>query len=321
MQALTSDPAAVKEFSQLWIDRLWPLKGHFDTAAFLVVHLITARRFREAAHVAATAAQAVEPGSWTDVYLALLQALRRRRSFNALSRQTRVELLNSLGTTLSHAGKFSEALRVFADLRRLSRSYRNSWGIGQSLINAGVAAHNVGDTVLSVRMYEQAVTHAKRSRDTLLLGRALRNLAQSIQDEDLPRAERLLEESLRAKAKAQDSAGLPFGFAVRAGSRLQTRFRGRRAVVQRGVERILARGDASRYALSVYSEGRALQDAGNIRAAVRLFTQARAVAKDNDFSDVLRLSLNALGAAAFDRGQYVKSRISRRCAPRSRPTG
>jgi tetratricopeptide (TPR) repeat protein len=216
-RALTSDPAAFKEFNQLWIDRLWPLQDHFDTAAFLVVHLITVRRFEEAAHVAATAAHAVEPGSWTDVYLALLRALRQRRSFNALSRQTRLELLNSLGTTLSHAGKHSEALRVFADLRRLSRSYRNSWGTGQALINAGVAAHNVGDTVVSVRMYEQAVTHAKRSRDNLLLGRALSNLAQSIEAEDLPRAERMLEESLRAKAKAHDSGGLAIGLAVRAG--------------------------------------------------------------------------------------------------------
>jgi tetratricopeptide (TPR) repeat protein len=62
------------------------------------------------------------------------------------------------------------------------------------------------------------------------------------------------------------------------------------------------------YALSIYNEGRALQDAGNIRAAVSLFAKARAIAEHSDFTDVLRLSLNALGAATFDRGQYAKSR-------------
>src|SRR4029450_5079712 len=106
----------------------------------------------------------------------------QRRSFRALSRKTRLQLLNSLGTTVSRAGEHSEALRGLAGLRRLRRSDRKSWGTGQALINAGVAAHNMGDTGLSVRMYRQAVTHAKRSRDNLLLGRALSTLAQSPED-------------------------------------------------------------------------------------------------------------------------------------------
>jgi tetratricopeptide (TPR) repeat protein len=285
------------------------LQDHFDTAAFLVVHLITVRRFEDAAHVAATAAHSVDPGDWTNVYLTLLQALRRRRSFNALSRRTRLELLNSLGTTLSHAGKHSEALRVFADLRRLSRSYRNSWGIGQALINAGVAAHNVGDTVVSIRMYEQAVTHAKRSRDNLLLGRALSNLAQSIEAEDLPRAERLLEDSLRAKAKARDSQGLAVGLAVQAGIAVSKRDFAVAAQLFNKASGAFSRlGMRHEHALNVYNEGRALQDAGNIRAAMRLFAKARAIADHSDFTDVLRLSLNALGAATFDQGQYAKSR-------------
>ncbi len=308
-QALKTDRSSVKEFNRLWIDRLWGLQGHFDTAAFLVVHLITARRFEDAARVAATAAHAVEPGSWTDVYLTLLRALRRRRSFNKLSRQTRLELLNSFGTTLSRAGEHSEALRVFADLRRLSRSYRNSWGTGQALINAGVAAHNVGDTGLSVRMYRQAVTHAKRSRDNLLLGRALSNLAQSIQAEDLPQAERLLQESLRAKTKARDSGGLAIGLGVRAGLAVSKKDFASAAQLFQKASRAFSRlGMRHEYALSIYNEGRALQDAGDIRAAIRLFAKARAIAERSDFADVFRLSLNALGAATFDRGQYRKSR-------------
>jgi tetratricopeptide (TPR) repeat protein len=308
-RALTSDRSGFKEFNQLWIDRLRPLKGHVDTAVFLTMHLMRVRQFEEAALVAATIGNGLEPGSWTGAYLRLLQALRHRRSFRALSRQTRLELLNSLGTTLSSAGEHSEALRVFADLRRLSRSYRSSWGLGQSLINAGVAAHKLGDTTVSVRMYERAASAGKRSNDHLLLGRALSNLAQSIQAQDLPRAERLLEESLRAKAQAHDSAGLAMALAVRAGFAVSKReFAAAAQLFKKASTAFLRLGMRHEYALSTYNEGRALQDSGNIRAAVRLFAKARAAAKDAGFLDVLRLSLNVLGASQFAQGQHARSR-------------
>jgi len=309
LQALRSDSTAFRELNDLWIDRLSRLRGHVDTTAFLVMHLITAGRFEEAAQVAVSVASDVAQGSWTGVYLTLLRALRRRRPFRALSRQTRLELLNTLGITLAHGGEHSEAARVFSDLRRLSRSYHSSWGTGQALINAGVAAHNLGNAAVSIRMYEEAVSHARKSHDDLLLGRALSNLAQSVQNEDLPRAERLLEESLRAKARARDVGGLAIGRAVSAGIAVSKRDFVRAAqVFKKASTAFLRLGMRHEHALSIYNQGRALQDAGERRAAIRLFQRARAIAEQGGFADVLRLALNALGATAFEQGEFERSR-------------
>ena len=41
----------------------------------------------------------------------------------------------------------------------------------------------------------------------------------------------------------------------------------------------------------------------NMRAAARFYTKARTIAVRNDYTDVLLLSLNALGAATFEIGQ------------------
>lgn len=309
LAALRGDQPERKALNQLWIDRLTPLQAHVDTAAFLSLHLIAARRFEEAARVAVTIAHNTSLEQWNQAYVALLLALRRRRLFPKLSRRTQVELLNSLGTGLSHAGRYREAMRTFSDLRRRSKSYRNSWGVGQSLINAGVAAHTHGDAALSTKLYVRAVAHARRSRDQMLLGRALSNLAQSVQGRDLPSAERLLEESLRAKAAAKDSAGLATGLAVRAGlavARKQFVAAARwYAMSARAFARLRMPHE---YALSTYNHGRALQDAGSYPRALSLYAKARELAVRSNYNDVLILSLNALGAATFDRKRYSKSR-------------
>ncbi len=60
------------------------------------------------------------------------------------------------------------------------------------------------------------------------------------------------------------------------------------------------------HALSTYNHGRALQDCGRIPAALRLYERARRLAADDDYGDILVLSLNALGAGAFETRQYGK---------------
>jgi len=56
-KAIRADPEELKRFTQAWIDRLHPLRSHTDTAAFLSLHLLSARRFEDAARVAVDIAQ------------------------------------------------------------------------------------------------------------------------------------------------------------------------------------------------------------------------------------------------------------------------
>ena len=306
-QAMRADPEERKRSTEAWIDRLRPLGSHIDMAVFLSLHLLTALRFEEAGRAAVDVAQYTSLGFWNQVYLALLSRLARRRAFSKMTRGTQVQLLNSLGIRLCEAGRHREALRRFAQLNQLSRKYRNSWGVGQSLINAGVAAVGLGDQGKAEKFYASATAHAKRSRDQMLLGRALSNLAQLCENRDLGRAESLLEESLKAKAAARDLQGLAVGSAVRGAF-----------AVTRGDFALAAHwyGEASRaaarlglryeHALCTYNHGRALQDGGRMAAALRLYEKARRLAADDDYGDILVLSLNALGAGAFETRQYRK---------------
>ena len=275
--------------------------------------LLAALRFEEAARVAVDIAQYTSLGLWNDAYLALLSRLARRRAFSKVTRRTQVELLNSLGIRLCEAGRHDEALRRFTQLNQLSRKYRSSWGIGQSLINSGVAAVGLGDRARAEQFNTSAAAHAKRSRDQMLLGRALSNLAQLYENRDLGRAESLLEESLRAKAAARDMQGLAAGCAVRGAFAVTRGDFALAAHWYRESSRAAARlGLRYEHALSTYSHGRALQDGGKLPAALRLYEKARRLAADDQYGDILVLSLNALGAGAFESRQYGKAeRIAR----------
>jgi tetratricopeptide (TPR) repeat protein len=276
-------------------------------AVFLSLHLLTALRFEEAARTAVDIAQYTSLGFWNQAYLELLSRLARRRAFLKMTRGTQVELLNSLGIRLCEAGRHGEAIRRFAQLNQLSRKYKNSWGIGQSLINSGVAAVGLGDRAKAERLYASAAAHAKRSRDQMLLGRALSNLAQLCENRDLGRAESLLEESLRAKAAARDIQGLAVGSAVRAAFAVARRDFALAAHWYRESSRAAARlGLRYEHALITYNQGRALQDGGKMPAALRLYEKARRLAGDDQYGDILLLSLNALGAGAFETRQYGK---------------
>jgi tetratricopeptide (TPR) repeat protein len=209
---------------------------------------------------------------------------------------------------LAEAGRYKEALRKFNQLRRLSRSYKNSWGIGQSLINAGVAAYNGGDRVAAERLYARAVEHGKRSHDQMLRGRALSNLSQLLQNRDIDRAERLLDESLKAKAAADDSSGMVAGMIVRGNLAVARDDFAQGARLYGEASRAAARlGLLHEEALSTYNRGRALQDLGKMKAALRHYAKARALAAPDGYTDILLLSVNALGSGAFEVGQYKRA--------------
>jgi tetratricopeptide (TPR) repeat protein len=306
-QVAQADPEERRRSTEAWIDRLRPLRSHTDMAVLLSLHLLTALRFEEAARAAVDIAQYTSLGFWNQAYVALLSRLARRRAFSKMTRRTQLELLNSLGIRLCEAGRHGEALRRFAQLNRLSRKYRNSWGIGQSLINSGVAAGGLCDQAKAEKFNTFAAAHARRSGDRILLGRALSNLAQLLEDRDLSRAESLLEESLRVKAEAGDMQGLAAGSAVRGAFAVARRDFTLAAHWYKESSRAAAHlGLRYEQALSTYNHGRALQDGGKMPAALRLYEKARRLAADDQYGDILVLSLNALGAGAFKIRQYGK---------------
>jgi tetratricopeptide (TPR) repeat protein len=304
-KVLREDEEEQKSLNRQWIDRLGPLETHLDTGALLFVHLLAAGRLEDAARVVVNIAQYPNLGWWNTIYVTLLSVLARRRVFAKLGRQMQIEVLNGLGICLSQAGQYREAMKYFEDLRRLSKKYHNTWGVGQSFINAGVAASKNGDEEAGERLYWNAVKHGKRSKDQMLRGRALGNLSQLFLKKDIGRAKQLLEESLEAKAAAKDSFGLVAGLLTR-GSLASARGDSQLAArwYKQSAQDALRLGLDYEYALSTYNYGRALQDSGKIRAAMHSYLRARRLAIPDDYTDILLLSLNALGASAFAGGEY-----------------
>jgi tetratricopeptide (TPR) repeat protein len=306
LRAIRDDVEQHKSLNLEWIDGLRPLEAHVDAAAFMSIHFLAVGCFEDAARVAVNITQYTNLGWWNQIYVTILSALAGRRPFAKLGRQMQVQLLNSLGTCLSQAGQYREAMKRFEQLRRLSKRYRNAWGVGQSFINAGVTASKSGDNVAAEQLFSSAAKHGKSSRDQMLRGRALSNLSQLYLSKDIDRAERLLEESLKAKAAAQDSVGLVAGLIVRgnfAAARGDFELAARR--YERSARAASQLGLRYEHALSTYNNGRALQDAGKMRTAMRLYARACRLATPDDYTDVLQLSLNALGAGAFAVGQYT----------------
>jgi tetratricopeptide (TPR) repeat protein len=306
LQALRSDAKEWKELNNLWIERLTPLASHYDTAAFLVLTLIRVRRFEEAAQVAASISQGVRLGHWNTIYLRILNGLRRPKVFRRLRPITQLELINGLGHCLTAGGHHKEALRAYARLRLLSERHRNSWGMGQALINSGVVANLSGDDKSAAKHYLAAARHAKRRRDNFLLGRALGNLAQIYSSEDSEYAQRLLSDSIRAKRIARDFGGVVVGLAVRGSIAVaKNDFRQAAKWFERSAAAGRRIGMLHEAALSTYNHGRALEDAGKMKAAIKLYEAAQTLAVVNGYSDVSVLSLHSISSHKFADGDYL----------------
>lgn len=304
-RALRNDREQRTVVNDKWITRLFPLAGHIDLAAFLSVHLIIAKRYEEAACFASSMAQQTNLGPWNQVYVTILSALARKLPFSKLSQHTQIGILNSLGICLTNAGRQRDAMKRFAELRSLSRKYRNGWGFRQSLLNAGVAADRDGDTATAEELFWAAAKEGTKSRDHGVRGRALNNLAQIYISVDVERAELLLAKSLAAKAAAQDLSGLIAGLIV-SGNLAAARERFSEAIERYKQAAQTASSLGLRYeqALSTYNLGRALQDVGQRRRAEYFYARAQRLATADDYADVLLLSLNALAASAFAECRY-----------------
>lgn len=252
-----------------WESVLSPLQWHVDLAIYYAVLLIRTDRLNEAISLLADIAIGLEPGDWNSHYLSLLDRLCTKRLLGKLSNANQIKVLNALGLCHARAGNTSEALARFAELHDKAKKFRDSWGVGQSLINSGVTYHDAGDSVNAKLSYERAAKLARRTGDHMLLGRSLGNLAQMLIDTDLARARSLLRESRCAKRKCKDLSG---------------------------------------EVVSLVTEGRILGQCGKQRQARKLFKSAASLANKYDLRYDLAVVLCNLGHAHFDLREYRQAK-------------
>lgn len=266
---LRKDEAFCKEQLSLWESSLAPLQGHADLAAYQAVLFMRTDRANEAVELLCDISQGLEPGVWNSHYLAFLKPLDQAKLLSRINSLNRLKLLNSLGLCHSRDGNQAEAIAYYDRLLTEAKKKRNSWAIGQALINKGVAYNSAGDDVAARDCYQRAASHAKRSRDDILLGRSLHNLAQLVVYESPELAEEYLKESAAAKRRGKDHAG--------------------------EVATILTRGLI-------------MSQCGKFKEAEKLFTRGEKIAKRNDQRYERAIALCNLGRVNVDLQRYAKAR-------------
>jgi tetratricopeptide (TPR) repeat protein len=158
-----------KSFNRDWITALEPFRSYIDIPPFLAIHFIGERRFDDAVSVCADMVESIQLGRWNDTYIGILESLNTNSAKLKLSNVSRVRLLNSLGICYSHTDEYDKAQSYFSQLRKVSVKLKDDWGIGQSWINAGVAAANSDRNADAKRFYETSVGHARRQVTTTCL--------------------------------------------------------------------------------------------------------------------------------------------------------
>lgn len=191
-----------------WTRALEPYASFSDGAMLLAVEYLALRRIPAAVATLVDIALGLEPGRWNDLYSSLLAFFDRPGVLRRLRPVERIRFRDAVGLTLSRAGFHSKARATFKELLHLSERTGDMWGVGQALINGGVAAFYAGDQADARCLYEAAVAHARATGDDLLLGRALTNLAHTCVADDPRWADELLAEGEALKSRVGDDEGL-----------------------------------------------------------------------------------------------------------------
>jgi tetratricopeptide (TPR) repeat protein len=208
-RTLGTDEQEAKGFRKEWVKAIEPHRDHYDIALVAVLHYVALGQSDEALALLLMHASSVRDPFWVGLYELLLRGLASARQFDQLPAEQKVLIINSWGICLVVLRRLEEARDVFDRLLKLSRELSNTWGIGQALVNGGKARALLGDERARV-LYRTAAWHARSTKDQVLLGRALGNLAFMYLHRP-QRAARFLEESLAAKQAAGDEDGMVAG--------------------------------------------------------------------------------------------------------------
>ncbi|HXA20283.1 MAG TPA: hypothetical protein VN380_25115 [Thermoanaerobaculia bacterium] len=274
----------------------------------LALEYLALDRWREAIHVLVDIAEALEPGAWNDFYLSLLRLFDHPKLLRRLPSSERRRFRNSLGLVLSRAGEQTEATAAFSELRKTSEKAGDSWGIGQSLINGGVAALYGGELDRAHGLYEAAIAHARATADDILLCRSLTNLAQTITSSDLERAEMLLAEAEAVKERAGDVSGsvvlsLARGDLAMSGGDASAAL----AHYERAVAEAAAAGLRHMQMVATRCVGQANAGLGKYKEAFSSFAAARKLGREEEFTDQYIPLVEAEALARLQAKHYLRA--------------
>jgi tetratricopeptide (TPR) repeat protein len=308
--AVLRDPEDIKEFNQAWIKALKPFQDHIDVAIMLSLHYLHIDEFNQAVSISANMVERMEPSWWSRLYLTLLKGMTRKKILARIKPYSRIRLYNAMGLSLSHTGKNAEAVKWFLKLRRYSLSCKNKWGTGQSYINCGVAYHKSANHKKAKACYLQAIKHARRVKDDLLLGYSLNNLSQIVAEDSFEEAEKLIKESILVKKNRKNYGGLATSYgtlgylAARSGKYEEARKWFLQA--QKKAE-ILKLGYLE--SLSFFNIGNVYFDLKEFDNACYYYLRSYRVAEKNGYSEIIEMNVEGEAKACFEMGWFRKSEL------------
>jgi tetratricopeptide (TPR) repeat protein len=297
----------IAEFHKRWVAALAPI-GAVDTAVFLAAHYLHLGSLGDAVHALADATDGTSLGDWNDVYLSVWSTLAAKHVQRRMSPETRCRLYNSLGICLSTAGKYEEALKWFTALGTASRSGRNVYWVGQSLINRGVAYWHLGQFDKATILYRKAIEQGKATGDNTLVARSMGNLAQLIMASSPEEAAALISDSLGRKRQTRDHAGLAIGYA-QLGELKATLGRPEQAIEHFTVAKNIAKrlGMRETLALSLYDLATAWASYGRKYIALSYYRRAFQIAAEDGYGHVQTLAATGEGRVCFELRRYAES--------------
>lgn len=294
---------------EAWIDALRPHQYHPDVAVFLALKHLQRGEVGAAVRSLVDVAYLVEPGSENDLLCSALEPILSHvgpDEVDELSDHDAVRAYNALGLCLARNGRHDEALSWFEKLRDYSRSVNDTWGIGQSYINSGVAHFYLGNSDKSETCYEKAADHAREHGNDDLLGRALNNLASLATDRDPDRALQLLAESEEMKESGGDEAGL-LGTTLNRG--IVAAETGRLELAEDCFRNVVERADRldRRYlkSLALYNLGNVLAENGRYDEALSYYSGAQDLAEKQELQRPLRLALKGKAVTLTQAGAHA----------------
>lgn len=300
-----------EEFRSLqarWLSHLEQVKFHIDIAPALALHYVQVQRPDVAVEVLSDVCGGTDLGWWNQIYLTVLETLMQRFA-GRLKPQTRLLGWNALGICLSHASRYDEALKYYSKLRARAKQDQDDYFLGQSLINAGVASFHKGDRTRAIRFYEQARKHGTATRDWLLVGRALGNLAETYRETDAVKARGYLEESVKLKKKTGDVHELAAA-EMQLGNLETSLGHPERSLphFRRCVDLSLKTGDSELTSFAYHNIGCANLELGRKRIALRNFTSALEIGESDGYEYPHQLAATALGKLTFEMGLHENSK-------------
>lgn len=288
-----------------WITVLTPMAHHWDLALGLCVHLLALKKWKMLIEHAHEMISTVEEGWVSELFFDILSKIAILRVHKKLDVRDRILLLNALGTHQARQGRNTEALTYFNRMLSIARSAGDVWGVGQALLHRSLVWLNAGNLRRAESSCREAEAWARENGDDWLLGRALNNLFYCLREENAGLAWQAIEESVHAKQRSGDRAGLAAVYAAR-GIRAADEGRNREALIWfRRTERI-ARKFSNRYgeAQALHNQNNSLRALGRHQEAVHCAQRAYEIADELGRPELLEIVNHGLALGFAEADQY-----------------